>query len=392
MKTKKHILVICVAALTAGSFQQQVAMSADPITLDQIRDAWRQRQDRIRTLSYTWSVEHYIPAGGLTADEADKEYLRELMATSSGKPFVKSSLAEIPPVPYEATTASRLLVDGSKVLVEVVRPLWSKSRGEVIQLPRRSSVVDGKVTRLYAKGSTATDYPDAMITKGDSNSDIKDPEIYAIALTLFGNDKSKSPLPIEHSTIFPDGQRPGQSIVELRSSRAAGRTYQLRVDATHGYLPIRFATISGSRLETEVSITYQGSDESCWVPKSWVVKRFNVDGSLMQSAVCTATEIRLNEPIEASRFLIDLPSGTVFSRSDKSDGSEEYGLVRSDGSIRRLSNQEIAMRYEDLDEQRSPKWSSRRWVFLGIAVGTALFIIGVIVARRRRLRRAPDLA
>ena len=133
--------------------------------------------------------------------------------------------------------------------------------------------------------------------------------------------------------------------IERRSPQ--GDAYEdLWIDPRRDDLIVQRDTKTGDRL-TVTSIEYRPDKTAGWVPTAWTV-RSNLSGTPRMIWETTVVDSSINHPIPPGTFELAFPPRTFVADAVLN----EHYLVRSDGSKRLITNQEL-----ELQRQRKLRFS-----------------------------------
>ncbi|MGD9856505.1 MAG: hypothetical protein AB7U20_16280 [Planctomycetaceae bacterium] len=344
--------------------ESEPVLGQDEITIKDIKRAWTERQERIRTAKFTWKAERRVRQLGDPF---------ELVRKGGGLPALE-----------EATIPVITLVFGSKP---------GQVRFENEDASSRVSGASPKHTVGAFDGVQGTSYYHPVGEKygigfvEEHWGDRGDYSLVSLQLLCRPMDEDLRPIDLDILSLEPaetlvDGRK-CRLLTEHGVTHPQGST-ELYVDIERGYIPLRFVSRANGRLSVQNDISYTPDPDVDWVwlPASWTATFFRNDGEITSSTVNTVTSAEINKEVSDDQFRVEFPpltrivDKTVDTRSYSRP--EAFFFKRSDGTIqplRRLGDDPM------LSLQPHSLRSFRAWVVIfNAAVASAL--IGYWVLRR----------
>lgn len=178
----------------------------------------------------------------------------------------------------------------------------------------------------------------------------------------------------------------------LRFDRQGGRYFDMYLDPTRGYVPIRFEAVTpneGHRVSVRLDMEYETHDITGWALRSWETNIYQADGGIKEQYQSRGTQLTVNNLISDSVFRFDMPYGTVVTDLIK---KERY-IVKDNGKRRVIAADEGVgiENYEKVLASESPVSASSksRIILIGVNALVAVVIGGILMRRlvvSRRIR------
>jgi hypothetical protein len=128
------------------------------------------------------------------------------------------------------------------------------------------------------------------------------------------------------------------------------------LDPRHEFALQRIRLSREDKLVMQVDIDYREHAQFGWVPQHWAASWYVPEtGRLRESFDVSITRFTLNEPIDADRFRVDYPVGTIVQENGM-DESHTY-LALAGGKRREITKeeQEQGLKYTQLLQAESGK-------------------------------------
>lgn len=356
----------------------------DDKVLDEIRGAWRSRQNRVRSARFQWTQKVTFAKGSeswLLDGQIEKKSTKET--------------TEIPPtdITFEVPRSLSLSFSGRKVRYAHEGKSWSLKENGFVEDPYLSTF-DGRQAKILHLPGGISSYPQGSIRPQQEmqHPDIKSVNLQPILLTYRALEPGMSGYPIDKirfkgQRALHDGADCLLLDVEKRSSRS---TQTLWVDPKRDYLVVRIVHMLDGAIKQRTDIQFGSNKKHGWIPQSWTIVIQNVKGKLTQSSENQVTSWEINPGIPSSEFDIEYPARSVVV--DMSQRPEKRFVVKHDGSIRPVLPSEYSATHEQVISsepgealQPSPRdWSAYNWLFLVlIVIGAVLIFFGIL---RKRFR------
>lgn len=351
------------------------------VNLEDVKAAWKKRQDRARTGRFISTEEQTDIKGSLTwLVEHDKDKVAK-SRKKRGLPPLPNNLV-LPPATTKMTVHKEVWFDGNKVRT-VSRGNNSFSVDSMAyRLNELIGVFDGDtiMTTLTSDGALDTkDVPVGHIEVARAPAELRFPSVRPILMAY----RSFSPslarfdperLVLTKRTAMIDGRR-CLEIEHLDSAANKRSKSRIWIDPSRDHLITRTLSITDGFVKQRMDIRYKEHAEQGWVPSGWEVRTFSKEDGLDQVHVGTVTEAEINAPIEARVFQLTFPKGSMVIDEKENTTS----LVMPDGNRRRLSNREQRLSYAQLTglEPVPGGLAPRRslvWMTVGGLGGVALLL------------------
>jgi hypothetical protein len=307
------LLALLVISSGPVTFGPTAVAADDEHTLSQVLNAWRNRQQRVRSFRFQWTEEHFQAKGSLKLPP-DPQYQG----------------VEFPP----RDTAYRV-ESGCEMDRDMMRYSFS---GESLQvynagaLEHREYVSssDGTVSKAFwPMPNKLRAYPKGVIFEEKLCCDASTLDVKPL-LWIYRALDSRFAFSEEDLRLLSL-----QEVVDGRACTIVGYAkgegkYAVWTDPAREFAPVRFTITSAitGEVTTQLDITYQQDPSHVWTPTGWRITQ-SEGGHLQRSIVARVTEHAINKDIPKSRFWIVFPPGTVVI--DMLNKGERY-LVGGDGS------------------------------------------------------------
>lgn len=150
------------------------------------------------------------------------------------------------------------------------------------------------------------------------------------------------------------------------------------VDPDKDWLPVRTIEERSGQLASDLQIQYERRFDT-WVPVQWTRVSRRSANQAMRFHETKVTSVAWNEPLPGSLFELQLPSGSWVNEY-RGDKQRETYVVTQDARKRYLASDEKDLaRYEEL---LRPKYSAHWLIYIGVASGVVLLVIGLWAAWR----------
>ena len=241
-------------------------------------------------------------------------------------------------------------------------------------------------------GGLSTSYPDGVVKKESSHSDVRNPQLRPIMMSYRAKNPKFRAYDIEQFTIVGGNSIiRGRKCVEIeRRNSLANNSFVIRcwVDPLRDFLIVREMMVSNGAVRLRIDIEYESHPVAGWQPQSWkIVRNYRGQSDKMQdSTKATLATCDINTRIDSKEF--DL---TYLKRTYVVDlATNEWYIVRPDGGKRVVKMDERGKTYEELvgewkNQQSSAVSNSSRWVMFAMS-GILGLLAGVAWLRYRRRR------
>lgn len=344
------------------------------VSMDDVQQAWRSRQERVRTARFDWKETCFISAG-------------------SRKP--KRSAAKIVLLPakdIEFERTVKVSFSGDMMRYSREGAVWEDSLGELINRTYISTF-DGETSRrFYSDDDTV---PRRFVPVGFDN---------AVARNLESNYYMMAPVLLSFRGCIPDmggrefeafhvspktAQADGsQCLILAREDDKIHLSEEFWVDARRDFVIVLIERTLPGKV-TSLQVTYQDDKTHGWVPSTWKwIATAPQSGRIFEQAVATVTQYEINTEIPRAEFGLTFPAGTIVRDRRR---NEDY--VQRDGNEkRRITQGEIARgaTYDELlrTESGMARYSPSRHVLIwGGLVGIILAVILALAFRHSATKR-----
>ena len=370
-------VALVVLGLGLSLVAAQPPAPAPAVTMDDIKKAWQERQDKVKTLKMSWTQRVTHPKGSLT----------DALSAAVGKKFTEPQ----PPrdLLLEGTCQFHLTDDG-KYSLETKCESWSHLK----QAPRPYH------TRLFFDGRHH--FSEQLPTEPGSNptlvaskpkqvsGELRTIGTYPIFWLFRGVDESFTERMLDQFEIT--GRyvtRLGRACLELvETSRIEGQTRSLYLDRGRGWLPVSLVVRTGAAPTLQLDIEYQPEPVTGWYPASWSYSANRPNGQLRESVRFAVTECRINDAVAAPAFVPALAPGTHLIDFREGDEGTQT-VVKEDGSLGRTLPLRSQLTYDEVKAESAKPDAVWRAVAIWACVAALVVSVGVACLLRWK-RRTPS--
>ncbi len=292
-------------------------------TVQDIVDAWRVRQARVRTMRLEWSDSRTTAAYTQLGNSEEGEML-------------------FPPADVIHEVCVAMSIDGGMLRYSVRGPRWSPDQGEF--LPKRYlNVFDGEVSKTFF--GYAAEKEDRFFPRGFVNNkeervfDSGNPHLVAVVLTY-------RPLHPDLGKFDPAGYRislkrgvtAGRDCLILQPSGSAVRSESYWIDPQRDYVVLRVVRAVKKRPVMQFDVSYTEDALHRWVPSEWEYVALDYgSGRMLCQSVAKVIKYEINCNIPRSEFRFEFPPGTRVTNRN----TGEYYIVRQGGRKRMITMEEV---------------------------------------------------
>jgi hypothetical protein len=304
------LLIACLGPMALGS---SCVVADDAITIKQVVNAWRSREQRVKSFRFQWAEDHFQAKGSSVLPQA---------------PQYEGVVFPARDTPYHVDS-------GCEMDRHMMRYSFSGESLQVyndgaLELREYVSASDGDVSKAFwALPNKLRNYPKGVIFDEKLCSDAGTLDVKPLLWLYRALDPrfafSEQSLQLSRRSGIVDGK--ACAIVAC----AKGETeYSIWTDPARDFVPLRFtiASTTTGKVTTQADITHQKDPSRGWTPTGWTIVRTSA-GNLQHSIVARVTNCAINVEIPKSRFQIEFPPGTIVI--DMTNRGERY-LVGADGS------------------------------------------------------------
>jgi hypothetical protein len=376
-------IVAVAALLVLGG----AGVANDPPLIAQVRAAWKERQEKVRTAKFVWKQTVFTAKGG--------DF--EARTGPDGK-FIPAA----PPEDHSYSSDCTLTIDGDRVVYQFTRRFWDHEKQTYYDVPTEYKFDGSKQLSLNRPRTNGVQqWPDALI-RAEPRGAVLPWDTRPVLRTLRGTNPNVRADDLDEYTptgaVLSLGTGRGRDLMIKGAPTRSER--HLWVDPARGYITLRDTSGPAAQPYWQIDVSYKPDATVGWVPSGWkVVNASMVDGRVKATWTATVTSYRLNEPVDEAAFTFTLPAGTWVT--DETSRPQEY-ITKDDGSKRVISRSEIGKTYQELVSTPGPAsegswWRWRAGLLLAAFVGAGCVLLGVRVwlsrgAAGRRSDSAPGSA
>lgn len=354
-----------------------VALGQEPLRVETVRGAWKEREARVRTARFNWKQTVFAVKG---AYDDGKEIVME---RNGGK-----DPGTNPPEDHSYTSNCSLSIDGDRLAFEFSQRDWDSTLQKYADT-RTDYKFDGKKQlSLHHRGFT--DWPVALIRAMPRGAQLTW-DTGPVLRNLRGiNEKLRAEDLDEYASsgavLALAGGR-GQELLSKRTPTNSER--HLWIDPEREYVVLRYTIGPPNRPTRQIDLKYKPDGTVGWVPAEWkIVEASMKDGRICFTTTATVTSYSINEPIDEATFAFSLPLGCRVV--DETSTPHDY-LIRDDGSTRVMESSDFGKTYQEIVSTPGPQLSvgSRRLAgpLLAAFVGLGVLLLAAKVWLFRRTSR-----
>lgn len=304
-----------------------LAVPASAVTIPDIERAWRDRAARFQSVQIKWHESRFIPMGGIRGIEQS--------------PF-GGSTTSVPPEDVRHEYDAKLTIHGAMLRYETTEPVWNGSLNQFAPL-EITSAFDGTTGTQLTRFTTAPRFPlkghiadsPRLMTMLSATK----PVLYAFS------PQSDAMEGLRHYIVTPRPRALDEStctvLLDTRSQGALRRT--LWVDAARNFVVRRWQSTLGSTVLSQTDVYYEHDPLRGQLPKKWKSVEYSGGGLITRAVEAQVTEAIFDVPVDLARFRIEFPTGTIVI-GQMPDGAETKSYVRTDGSMRPVTREELLRR------------------------------------------------
>lgn len=366
LRTTFALVALCLGLSLVAA---QPPATAPAVTMDDIKKAWQERQDKVKTLKMSWKRVVVKPKGSL-----------DFLIPRFDVPGVT---APQPPRDIQLIgEADLVLAENHRFRYDCRRETWWMASQSAKPF-RHSAIFNGK-DYLHSDSSVAdpTKEQSAVQSASQAVVSLESLELYPIWWWACGAKGVTGQEPL--AAYDTDGRtvlHKGVSCMLLEAkSRTTGSSERLTLTA-NGYLPVSFVSSRQGKPVTQLDIEYDTKNSTFAMPSKWrYVTRF-VSGVTNESFEATVTACEVGVAVAESHFQLKPPPGTVVV--DTRQRPESVALVLPDGNTSDAVDRRTVKTYEELVAIAQPR--AVRWPWIVAAVsGVGAGVAGYALMSRRR--------
>ncbi len=354
---------------------------APAVTMDDIKKAWQDRQDKVKTLKIDWTSTTLIRKGQYSQG-----------AGSSG-----GSAVPHPPRDMFVKSKTSVALDTDKLRIHEHRQQWFSEKNAF--LDSESITIRDNINRLLYSPVVANQaFPSANISLvNDSFVDLSRVEMYPVLWYSRGADPRLARVSLDSYDV--SGVSPsfgGVSCVEIvRKSTSSGSVASLWLDRKNGYLPVRYFTIHNKKLSVDMSVSYESQKSGHAIPSKWKYAMAPNGKFLGESLECAVDFTEINARMNEDLFSPKFAPGTVVT--DLRPGTQSRHIIDDDGnSGRQHSLRQNVTHRELVEEAHEDHRSSRKLttvVAAALAIASMIWVtVRLLWYRRRHSQSIPSSA
>jgi hypothetical protein len=351
---KRLLVLVSLLSLCSGG-----EISAQQVNIDTIKNAWRERQNLLKSGRFTWTETRVEKKGWKGQSEGQLD----------------------PPSDLEYKRECVFLVDGDKWFYECSAP--SARVGELTAIVQESKTsFNGVLSKtLYGPVKGRRVHQCEVLHTGPKHDDL---ELFPMTLGFRQPNKLLDFLP-GLSVTSQEGVMEGHRCVILERGNDIDGKFVLWVDPAEGFLPRRYLFVQGNSALWQVDIDYSSATpaEGRWFPSRWSITVRGHDKSLQWVTAGKLLQHVINQPLAADQFEIDIPPGSIVYQ----DVDPKQYIQLANGSIQPFTDDDlVTMNYDDLVAKAKQR-GLRRFLLIGVLAGVVLLVAVFLIRKIRNSRR-----
>lgn len=368
------VLFSCVVATAFLASTFCVAQQPPP-QLAQIIEAWKQREEQVRTAKFVWKE---------TRTQA-KGYVSDTLGRLAKKPG-----QTIPPEDTTFTVPAELLLQDSNFRFTFGDSQWST--GEDVKLVKQDTVAvqsqKNNLTVMPDRTNFGT-WPIATIYGQPVNPYRAEVTLRPFWTTFRGITSALYAVELTEYTVQPQMVRlNGVECLALLRQASPNRTERLWVAPSRGYALIRQAEFEGTQIRFQLTVNYR-TENGVWCPDRWEIINLDTAGKLKYTVKGEMSSVELNPTVTPADFEVALPPGCAVNDIK----SKQQYIILPTEVKRHLANEDAGKSYEELVTTglaAQPSWGVFGAPFVWITTGVIALGLMTLWVLRRRFRPSSD--
>lgn len=369
LRSLTSLLQLSTYALLSGLIICSLPAKAAEGNIQSVERAWKERQERVRSMQFTWTESRLHPRGSA--------------------PFLKVADQEIRPKDISYDVYHRLDIDGEKLRYSYDGKTWKQDLTDVVDM-NHTSAFDGQTPKLLNKGA-GLDHPIGTIFRDRRSPDLGQLQILPILLCYVGVHPTISPIRLVDFSIAKEKAVIKDSICDVLKERSGLRNgvCSIYVDPKREYSAVRYSIAVNGNAQVQLDIEYSFDPSNHWVPAGWDLILLSPSGVLQQHSKSSVSTVKINPSLPPDTFQLDFPAGAWITdqRTEYSNGLYESFLVKSNGTKRVVGENELTVPYEQLMKEGQGAILASRWLIIiniFVLLPTAGYLLWRVVKRMRR--------
>lgn len=305
MRHKSSHLLGLLIALSLGVGLGTAVRGQQPVTLETVMRAWKDRQERVQSARIEWIDRETVPRGALSDSWKTAGFTAQELEAKGIRPG-----AIVPPRDTTYDEACSVSLDGEKIRLEREERRWS-GREDAFVLSPFISVYDGNVGSTLLPRGGVDQKPQASLGRGYTNY-MDGPYMRAVALVYRPFVPRVSPVDLTAFTI--SGRQPianGKACLELERTFSRGVVQRVWVDPSLQFAPVRCMFQSQNRITSKLDLVYRRTPGGENALTGWELNTFDPTGKLKRANRVQEVKAEINAAVPGSVFRLELPPETV---------------------------------------------------------------------------------
>lgn len=366
---KKALLRVYICLGLSSLIVYSLPVNAAEDNMQVLAKAWKERQERVRSMQFTWTETRLHPRGIA--------------------PFVKGDDQRVRPKDMSYNVYHRLVIDGEKMRYSYDGKTWKQDMMDVTDM-NHISVFDGQTPKLLDKG-VGLDYPIGAVLRDQRSPDVTQLQNIPVLLCYRAANPTMSPITLANYSVSSEKATiNGRLCIVLKEHPGLHNgVISIYVDPERGYSIMRYTIGVNGNVQVQLDLKYSSDSDSGWVPASWELALQSPSGLLQQHSQSSVTISKINPSIPPGEFQLDFPVGAWITdqRTKRDNGDYVSFLVRSDGTERVVRENEVTVPHDQLMKTESRGILTARW-FIIINFIVLMTVVGYflwkIVKKTRR--------
>jgi hypothetical protein len=361
-------------ALLAGN----LSLAQQPPQLTHIIEAWKQREEQVRTAKLVWNE----------ARTQAKGYVSTTIGRRAQKPG-----QTIPPEDTTFNVPSELILQEANFRYTFEDSQWST--GEEVKLIKQDTVAvqtqKSNLTVMPTRTNFGT-WPIATLYGRPVNPHRDDVTLRPFWLAFRGISSALYAVELTEYAVQPRPVRlNGVECLELHRQLTDNRTERLWVAPSRGFAPLRQTQFDGNQIRFQMTIDYR-NESGLWCPGRWEIISLDATGKRQFSVKGELKSAVINPTVTPADLEVTLPPGCAVHDLE----SKQDYIILPTGDKRFFANEDYGKPYAELvstglaaQQAGSFLWSPLVWVGGG---GLVIGLVALWVLRRKGRGNAEGVA
>jgi hypothetical protein len=351
------------------SYDSAKGQTTRPITLDSIKQAWRDREEKYQTVMF-------VCEGQLFFGKEDPKRF----------PLLANKRLLIPK-DHSFAAKCFFALDGDKMTYKQWGMLFN-AETQKWDPAYEIYAFDGEVSKsLRPADENNLHFPQGMVYRGKYNEAAVNT---AYCRPILFNFRPLHPVfgtHLDHYRISgKSGLIDGRKCVLLEWQQANYRVSTLWLDPGRGFLFMRYSSRYKGNTDHKLDVHYSELRKGEWLPIGWDIRWYRPDGTLHESFSGKVTQWSTGERMDPSEFRLDFPRGTWVTdrRNDSELGKYTEYIILPNGQHRVITRKDLGKKYEEILAESGGwfTWPAALVLVAIIVTGLALLGLALLVWKK----------